>query len=186
MKWTNHDRLDLYGVRLVGWPPDIPLQNPSTLKVSQNKQLLDSFRNGTIRFERLATSTAPPPAPAPAAEPEDENNDDLSWALNTDLSPTVRFWKCLRAPFSYSISKIPSQLPPSRDMINAVPLDISPHPTGLSPLPTRENTPLTAYSGCDPYGSSSILSRQSTFEDLDWDNDDIRYRKRARGDGFES
>ncbi|EEB94931.1 hypothetical protein MPER_06180, partial [Moniliophthora perniciosa FA553] len=31
MKWTQPDRLYTYGVRLVGWPPDIPTQNPSSL-----------------------------------------------------------------------------------------------------------------------------------------------------------
>ncbi|KAG5352885.1 hypothetical protein C0989_012275 [Termitomyces sp. Mn162] len=60
MKWTNHERLDVYGVRLVGWPSDIPVANPSSLKVSQNKIILDCLENGVLRFERLFPDTPPP------------------------------------------------------------------------------------------------------------------------------
>ncbi|KAF8206402.1 hypothetical protein K438DRAFT_1525392, partial [Mycena galopus ATCC 62051] len=31
MKWTNPALLATYGVYLVGWPPTIPAQNPSSL-----------------------------------------------------------------------------------------------------------------------------------------------------------
>lgn len=53
MKWTNHSKLDAYGVRLVGWPDTIPLQNPSTFSVAQNKRLLEMLGAGQIFFERL-------------------------------------------------------------------------------------------------------------------------------------
>lgn len=53
MKWTNHSKLDAFGVRLVGWPDDIPLQNPSTFSVAQNKRLLEMLGAGQISFERL-------------------------------------------------------------------------------------------------------------------------------------
>lgn len=53
MKWTNHSKLDAYGVRLVGWPDTIPLQNPSTFSVAQNKRLLEMLGAGQISFERL-------------------------------------------------------------------------------------------------------------------------------------
>ncbi|KAI0635935.1 hypothetical protein C8Q77DRAFT_1270176 [Trametes polyzona] len=53
MKWTNHSKLDVYGVRVVGWPASIPLQNPSTLSVAQNKLLLDMLGTGQITFRRL-------------------------------------------------------------------------------------------------------------------------------------
>ena len=49
MKWTNPERLDAYGVRLVGWPEGVPAQNPSTFKVSQNKVLLEALQNGSDR-----------------------------------------------------------------------------------------------------------------------------------------
>ena len=51
MKWSNHDRLiDAYGVRLEGWPPSVPKQNPSTLSVAQNKAILEALRRGSMRF----------------------------------------------------------------------------------------------------------------------------------------
>ena len=50
MKWTNPDRLGVYGVRIVGWPSGIPHQNPSSLAATQNKLLLDSLKNGTLKF----------------------------------------------------------------------------------------------------------------------------------------
>ncbi|KAI0649105.1 hypothetical protein C8Q79DRAFT_948831 [Trametes meyenii] len=53
MKWTNHSKLHAYGVRLVGWPANVPLQNPSTLSTSQNKLLLEMLGSGRITFIRL-------------------------------------------------------------------------------------------------------------------------------------
>ncbi|KAF5377350.1 hypothetical protein D9757_007996 [Collybiopsis confluens] len=50
MKWTNHERLSPYGVQLVGWPPDIPLKNPSSLKADQNKRLLELINSGSLKF----------------------------------------------------------------------------------------------------------------------------------------
>ncbi|KAL0948188.1 hypothetical protein HGRIS_010798 [Hohenbuehelia grisea] len=57
MKWTNHDRLSAYGVKLVGWPSDIPTQNPSTLNAGQNKRLLELLHTGSMRFMPLHLST---------------------------------------------------------------------------------------------------------------------------------
>ncbi|OBZ72193.1 hypothetical protein A0H81_07963 [Grifola frondosa] len=37
MRWKDHSKLDAYGIRLVGWPENVPLQNPSTMSVAQNK-----------------------------------------------------------------------------------------------------------------------------------------------------
>ena len=54
MKWTNHDRLSVYGVRIVGWPHRIPQQNPSTLTTNQNKELLECLKGGTLHFVRIA------------------------------------------------------------------------------------------------------------------------------------
>jgi len=69
MKWTNHDRLAAYGVRVVGWPRDIPSQNPSNLTMSQNKVLLERLRNGSLHFARIGETETVPPEP----------DDDLSW-----------------------------------------------------------------------------------------------------------
>ncbi|KAF5382172.1 hypothetical protein D9615_004403 [Tricholomella constricta] len=90
MKWTNPERLDVYGVRLVGWPASIPAQNPSTLKAGQNKTLLECLENGTMRFEKLF----PDPGTADYTENynldegrmpnETEDDDDFSWAYDAD------------------------------------------------------------------------------------------------------
>ncbi|KAI0719282.1 hypothetical protein C8T65DRAFT_758907 [Cerioporus squamosus] len=53
MKWTNHAKLDSYGVKLVGWPDNVPRQNPSTLSVAQNKILLDLLNEGYMFFSRI-------------------------------------------------------------------------------------------------------------------------------------
>lgn len=77
MKWTNPDRLvESYGVSLVGWPSSIPYQNPSSLKVSHRKELLQLLDNGTLKFVRAFADVQN--EAAPAGEDEDQ---DLSWAL---------------------------------------------------------------------------------------------------------
>ncbi|KAL1733743.1 hypothetical protein EV714DRAFT_203951 [Schizophyllum commune] len=79
MKWTNQERLHAYGVRLVGWPADIPLQNPSILKATQNAALLDALQQGTMRFERL---NAPPGEDLATGAEDDTVDEDISWACN--------------------------------------------------------------------------------------------------------
>ncbi|PFH52998.1 hypothetical protein AMATHDRAFT_138738 [Amanita thiersii Skay4041] len=90
MKWTSPDRLDVYGVQLVGWPSDIPAQNPSTLKQGQNKRLMEALESGMIRFEKIGGNRR---TESPHETPSVEENvqqvniepeDDFSWALDTD------------------------------------------------------------------------------------------------------
>ncbi|KAI0690165.1 hypothetical protein BC835DRAFT_1417985 [Cytidiella melzeri] len=50
MKWSNHDKLDVYGIRLEGWPPGVPKQNPSTLSTTQNRAILESLNSGRMTF----------------------------------------------------------------------------------------------------------------------------------------
>ncbi|KAH9994823.1 hypothetical protein BJV77DRAFT_934323, partial [Russula vinacea] len=50
MKWTNHGNLSVYGVRLEGWPTNIPMQNPSTLTTGQNRELKDALASGILKF----------------------------------------------------------------------------------------------------------------------------------------
>jgi hypothetical protein len=50
MRWKNQGTLETYGVRLVGWPVDIPMQNPSTLSAAQNTQILNALNEGTMQF----------------------------------------------------------------------------------------------------------------------------------------
>ena len=92
MKWTNHEKLNAYGVRIEGWPPHIPQRNPSSLSASQNQEILDCVQNGVIRFPRLVEATPviegyqgpsmnytlpeSPPTVAPVA-------DDFSWAYKS-------------------------------------------------------------------------------------------------------
>jgi hypothetical protein len=59
MKWTNHANLSVYGVRIEGWPPGVPLQNPSTLSVVQNKAIKDALDSGVLRFCRLEPTVPP-------------------------------------------------------------------------------------------------------------------------------
>lgn len=87
MKWTNPDRLvDSYGVTLVGWPPSIPYQNPSTMKVGQKKELIALFDSGAMRFVKIN----------PGHETVNASgNDDYSWALQfTNEEQTVVSEQC--------------------------------------------------------------------------------------------
>lgn len=85
MKWTNHERLDVYGVRLAGWPTSVPVQNPSTLKVTQNKLLLDALQNGTMKFERILSVVGPSQSHEGITTlPEADDNEDFSWAYDAD------------------------------------------------------------------------------------------------------
>jgi len=86
MKWTNPERLDQYGVRLVGWPPTIPAQNPSSLKANQNKELIHCLETGTMRFERINPTSHESNLDAgdgPTSS-DHEEHEDFSWAYNAD------------------------------------------------------------------------------------------------------
>lgn len=57
MKWTNHEKLSIYGIRIEGWPSHIPQRNPSALSTAQNKEILECVQSGAIRFPRLLAVT---------------------------------------------------------------------------------------------------------------------------------
>jgi hypothetical protein len=84
MKWSNHDKLDAYGIRLVGWPENIPIQNPSALKANQNKELLECLKNGSLRFEKLFPVTEDNLASVQVELQPPEVEDDFSWAYDPD------------------------------------------------------------------------------------------------------
>ncbi|CAA7266994.1 unnamed protein product [Cyclocybe aegerita] len=89
MKWTNPERLDAFGVRLVGWPEGVPAQNPSSLKVSQNKILLEAIQSGTMRFEKLSNaqnvgSGEVIEGRSPSRADGDGVDEDFSWAYDAD------------------------------------------------------------------------------------------------------
>ncbi|KAG8791893.1 hypothetical protein FRC12_007881 [Ceratobasidium sp. 428] len=50
MRWTKPEQLEGYDVRIIGWPPDIRLRNPSNNPVRDNKTLLSLLKFGQLRF----------------------------------------------------------------------------------------------------------------------------------------
>ncbi|KAI0833482.1 hypothetical protein BC628DRAFT_1507326 [Trametes gibbosa] len=94
MKWTNHSKLSVYGVRITGWPGAIPSQNPSTLSVTQNKKLLELLNAGSISFERLAAATTSDDSygqhvqsPNQDEEAMFEDSIDYSWTYGEENNP---------------------------------------------------------------------------------------------------
>jgi hypothetical protein len=90
MKWTNHGNLSVYGVRLEGWPASIPMQNPSTLSTSQNRELRDALTSGTLRFFRINAETATTSDVAISSTGPTGNSSDLSWAIVEEFTTPVR------------------------------------------------------------------------------------------------
>lgn len=111
MKWKDHSKLDLYGVRLEGWPSDVPQQNPSSLSVTQNRQVLDALNSGSMKFVRIASGSGATVATQPRKRrrtlesPElSEESVDFSWAcrdpdeVNSPVSQDG--WLCDPPPFA--------------------------------------------------------------------------------------
>ena len=87
MKWTDHSKLEAaYGIHVTGWPSSVPLQNPSSLSVAQNRQVLEALRNGTMRFQRIGQSSSCHTDTSPLETSKDrpgaaaDENMDISWA----------------------------------------------------------------------------------------------------------
>ncbi|KAK2460337.1 hypothetical protein APHAL10511_007726 [Amanita phalloides] len=90
MRWTNPERLDVYGVRLVGWPSGVPAQNPSSLKQNQNKLLLQAMDNGSLRFERIPVPDSEDPMlESVAQESTVDLEEDSSWPYCVGSGPTA-------------------------------------------------------------------------------------------------
>lgn len=78
MKWTKPSALEAsYGVKLIGWPEEIPMRNPSNNTMKQNQTLLDGLKSETIRFVRAdsrvradPTATIPADGPTSCEDPE--------------------------------------------------------------------------------------------------------------------
>lgn len=84
MKWTNHSNLDVYGVRIVGWPDDVPQQNPSTLSVAQNRLILELLNGGKLRFVHMdGTTTA---EASHSIEEVPQRDEDMMFADSIDYS----------------------------------------------------------------------------------------------------
>lgn len=78
MRWTNHDLLQTYGVRIDGWPKDIPKRNPSSLTVAENKRLKECLQNESLIFHRLDGQDSPITASAPGSSSLTANVEDAS------------------------------------------------------------------------------------------------------------
>ncbi|KAI0049807.1 hypothetical protein FA95DRAFT_1537571 [Auriscalpium vulgare] len=96
MKWTNHDNLNVYGVRVVGWPVDIPKQNPSSLSSSQNRALREALEAGTLRFCKIQETIGRDSEPASSSRLQASavlsgglGAADLSWAITDGPYITV-------------------------------------------------------------------------------------------------
>jgi hypothetical protein len=90
MKWTNHGNLSVYGVRLEGWPTNIPMQNPSTLTTGQNRELKDALASGILKFCRINTETSTPLDATATSCGSNGNSSDLSWAIMEEFNTPVR------------------------------------------------------------------------------------------------
>ncbi|KAH9960846.1 hypothetical protein BC827DRAFT_366960 [Russula dissimulans] len=89
MKWTNHSNLSVYGVRLEGWPTNIPMQNPSTLSTSQNRELRDALASGALTFCRISAETSSPSDSVTTSCGPAGNSGDLSWAIVEEFTNPV-------------------------------------------------------------------------------------------------
>ncbi|GJE88642.1 hypothetical protein PsYK624_047250 [Phanerochaete sordida] len=77
MKWSNHANLAAYGVELRGWPPDVPVRNPSLLSAAQNQAVLDALHSGAMRFRRIGQEDAPAPDTLQGPRDDDAEVDAL-------------------------------------------------------------------------------------------------------------
>ncbi|KAF8656208.1 hypothetical protein AX16_002644 [Volvariella volvacea WC 439] len=121
MKWTNPERLDIYGVRLIGWPDDIPKANPSTLKQSQNRRLLDLAESHQLRFEPLGGNaevvivekerggSQEPQAPPPSSQTSQATQEGApDGAAEQPLTDSI----LERPPPVEPVNQVPAQIEP--------------------------------------------------------------------------
>jgi len=91
MRWKNQGNLETYGVRLVGWPVDIPMQNPSTLSAAQNTRILNALNEGTMQFLPIGSFGGPPPQAGPLHTPDpmglEESASDMDDYVKYDGLP---------------------------------------------------------------------------------------------------
>ena len=94
MKWSDHLKLSTYGVRLVGWPSGVPMQNPSTMSVAQNRLIREALDRGTMYFERLSTGFMKDSATEPQANVSNGRTQEVKeeqWQ-RLDVSPNLTSW----------------------------------------------------------------------------------------------
>ncbi|GBE88403.1 hypothetical protein SCP_1302180 [Sparassis crispa] len=133
MKWSDHSRLQVYGIRLEGWPAGVPVTNPSTLTVAQNQQVLEALCTGNMYFTRTgepqdSTNPAAPSDPGTFGRVElSDNSFDISWACEEIPDDTVESSSSF-ASASYSIPQQDLTLT-SREATLPSPFIVSTHET---------------------------------------------------------
>lgn len=86
MRWKNQGNLETYGVRLVGWPTGIPMQNPSTLSAAQNTRILNALNEGTMQFLPIGSFGDP------ASQAELVHADPTSFEeISSDMDDYVKY-----------------------------------------------------------------------------------------------
>lgn len=173
MKWTNPERLDVYGVRLEGWPEGVPAQNPSTLRVNQNKVLLEAVQSGSMKFVKIF----PDPDDShdtPTAGDTDAANEDFSWAYDADALPTSTSPSPSPAPTPSAFFRAPTVTPLPTTMID------NNDPWGLPPSMSAE--PDEAHSSYDVNYAWEGNFNEEAINTLgeDWDDGAILERPRKR------
>lgn len=57
MYWKSPDQVEVkYGVRIVGWPSDVPFKGMAKSSVSQATKLYGLVTRGTLRIEKIETA----------------------------------------------------------------------------------------------------------------------------------
>lgn len=171
MKWTNPERLDMYGVRLVGWPEGVPSQNPSTFKVSQNKILLEALQNGSMRFEKITSAN---PTQAGSVEEgskvdEDDSHEDFSWAYDADASPPSS-----HAEYSGTLLHSPPRQSLNTGQNPTLPVLVDEAESWTSTLDTD--------SALSQYSVNYLWTGDFIEPTMEWDDESERSRKRRRSE----
>ncbi|KAH9935262.1 hypothetical protein B0H21DRAFT_759281 [Amylocystis lapponica] len=91
MKWTDHSKLRAYGIQLIGWPDGVPMQNPSSLSVAQNKAVLEAVKSRSMSFVPIAGPSGAQAAAIPSNQGDPLDNEDHEAAV--DFS-----WACEEPP----------------------------------------------------------------------------------------
>ncbi|KXN84746.1 hypothetical protein AN958_12173 [Leucoagaricus sp. SymC.cos] len=195
MKWTNPERLNLYGVRLVGWPSDIPAANPSSLKANQNQRLLELVEHGELRFEKtMMTGLETPFPPDTTAQRSPEPTaEDFSWAYDADGGGDASVGGSIgttgAAKLVVAASSLPLELEKDPMLSGAVDLLAGEEHNSLgSDVPWKEdsddlvNAQHNGIPGFDEYGFNiEPWNPTVKFEDVEEDSPiEPRARKRAR------
>jgi hypothetical protein len=182
MKWTNPERLDVYGVRLVGWPEGVPAQNPSTLKVNQNKLLLEAIQNGTLKFEKMNQAGTKVGGEDPSRLGSVGVNDDFSWAYDADARPPSP--PHLSNVASFHSQQVIDQAPVASNNLHKTETEASSSQWTLDPDP-GDNSIFSPYNP-DYTWDGEFSERMSDPSGGQWDGDSQlqaeRPRKRQRSE----